>query len=198
MAALTAALAALTAAQTASGFASQRRAAKSARAQGNYEAGIYSQNADIAEQQAADAIARGRETELRQRAGSKVLVGSQRSALAANGVDANVGSAAEITGETQHLSALDELTIRNNAAREAWGYRVNAQQERQQGIMARMAGQNAAAGYNNQSWSTLLTGASQFASLFPGSRATAAGPGYGKSRPYAKGFYNPRDPTGRY
>ena len=196
MAALTAALAALTAAQTVSQFSGQRKAAKAARQQGDYEASVYSQNADIAEQQAADAIARGREAELRQRTGTKVLVGSQRANLAAQGIDPNVGSSAEIQTETQRLSALDEQTIRNNAAREAWGYRTEAGQLRSQGAFARAAGQNAAADYTNQSWSTLLTGASQFASLFPDTQRIPKTP---KTKPLtiAPNIYT-RDPTGRY
>jgi hypothetical protein len=167
MAALTAALAALTAAGTISKFSGERNAATAAVQQGNYESSIYGQNADIAEMQAQDAIARGREAELRQGMQTKQLVGSQRASLAASGIDPNIGSGAEIQADTNLLGTLDALTIRNNAAREAWGYNVNATQLRGQAALAKRAGQNTAAGLRNQSWTTLLTGGAQLASQFP-------------------------------
>jgi len=167
MAALTAALAALTAAGTIGKFAGERNQANAAQQQGNYESSVYNQNADIADMQAHDAIARGREAELRQGMQTKQLVGSQRAALAASGIDPNVGSSAEIQADTNLLGTLDALTIRNNAAREAWGYGTQATQYRGAGAMAKRAGENTAAGLRNQSWTTLLTGGSQLASMFP-------------------------------
>lgn len=167
MAALTAALLAATAASTYSQFKGQRNAANAAIAQGNYVGGVQDVNAGYADQQALDAERRGVEGAQRVDTQTRTLVGSQRAALAASGVDANVGSGAEIQGETQALGALDELTIKNNAAREAFGYKVEAQNYRSGAQFARAGAQNAAQSYRNQSWATLLGGGLQVAGMFP-------------------------------
>jgi hypothetical protein len=58
---------------------------------------------------------------------------------------------------------LDELTIRNNAAREAWGYKVQGIQQRREGDVAAITGDMTASGLRAQSWSDLLSGAAQTA-----------------------------------
>lgn len=165
MAALTAAVIGLTVASTVTKFKSERDSAKGAERQGNYEKQIYDQNAKYAEQQAADAIQVGQEAEYRHRAGVRGLVGSQRAASAAQGIDIDSGSALDIQLESVGIGELDALTIRNNAAREAWGYKVEAADLRNRGALAQYAGRNAAASYRNQSWSTLLTGAGELATM---------------------------------
>lgn len=159
MAALTAALIGLTAASTASSFVGQRKAAKGARAQGNYEGAILDQNAGVADQQAADAIARGAETEARSRAATRSLTGSQRASIAAQGIDASSGSAADVIVNDQTLGELDAMTIRHNAQREAWGFKVEATNDRAQANLARMGGRNRSATLRNASVGTLLSGA---------------------------------------
>src|SRR4051812_13547992 len=104
MAALTTtALAALTAASSITGALGQRRQGAAAEAQGNYEASIYGVDADLAEQQAADAIARGHEAELRARTATRQMIGSQRAGFTAAGVDANVGSAEDLQADTRAI-----------------------------------------------------------------------------------------------
>lgn len=158
MAALTALLA-LNAASTINKFAGERQQATAAERQGAYEQGVYNVDAQLADQQAADAIARGKEAETRQRQATRGLIGAQRATLAAQGIDVSTGSALDVQADTAALGELDALTIRNNAAREAFGYRVQAMDYRNQGAMAALAGKNQAAALRNQSYSTLLTGA---------------------------------------
>ena len=166
MAALTAALAALTVGSTISQFANQRRDAKTAEQMGNYEAQLYGTNADLAELQAEDAIARGRESEMRARAGTRQLVGSQWAALAAQGISLDTGSALDVVANDAMLGELDALTIRNNARREAWGYQVQATQYRQQGEFARAAGRNTAKSLRNRSVTTLMSGAGDLFNIY--------------------------------
>ena len=113
-------------------------------------------NADVAAKQADDALARGRETERRQRIGIRQTIGAQRAAFAAQGVDVSDGSALEVVQDTAALGELDLITIRNNAAREAWGYRVGETDYRYKAQMAGYAGNQQAAG-------TILTGAASIA-----------------------------------
>lgn len=158
MAALsTIALASLAAAQGINGYVSGRRAGNAAITQGNYEANLYNQNATLADQQAADAIARGQVAEGRQRNAGKSFIGQQRTGFAGQGVDVTSGSASAVQGEAQAMSALDALTIRNNAAREAFGYKVQALNDRGNAQLALMGAKNRAQDYRNQATSSLLT-----------------------------------------
>jgi hypothetical protein len=166
MAALTASLAALTAAQTLNEFVSQRRAATGLEREAAYQGSLLEQNATIAEQQAADAIARGAQDVYRHRAGVRHLIGEQRATLGASGVDIGSGSALDVQLDAARLGELDELTIRNNAAREAYGFKVEAYNYRGQATMTRMAARNQAAGLRNQSWGTLLNGTTSIAGMY--------------------------------
>lgn len=143
------------------GFLGSRTQAKGVEDQASYAAQAYTQNATLADQQAADTIARGREAEMRQRTATKGLIGSQRAALAASGVDITSGSAADVQADSAYLGELDALMIRNNARREAYGYQVQATQDRAAAANAVRAGSNEAASIRNQGVSTLLTGALQ-------------------------------------
>lgn len=169
-------MAALTTANTVQQFGAQRSAATGAARQGAFEQGIYNQDAAVADLQAQDAIARGTEAELRYRRGVRGTVGSQRAALAAQGVDLAGGSAADVQAETTLLGELDALTIRNNARREAWGFQVQATDLRARGQLARMGGDNTAAALRTQSIGTLLTGASQLTDLYRNAPRTPRGP----------------------
>lgn len=124
------------------------------REQGRYQQQQLEFNARISELQAEDATARGdREAGAARRVGKQVR-GAQRAALAAQGVDVNSGSAADVQDETTQLAEADAQTIRANAWREAWGFRAQAQQARGQGRMGMLAA-------NNQARSTILTGGLQ-------------------------------------
>lgn len=85
-------------------------------------------NAGVAEQQAQDALARGREAEDQLKTGVRKLVGSQRAGFAGQGVLLNEadGSAVQTEEDTFRMQEEDLNRIRVNAAREAWGYRTQA------------------------------------------------------------------------
>lgn len=172
MAALTAALIATTAASTYSKFKSERDGATGAERQGNYEKAILDQNAEYADAQAKDAIQIGQQQEYRQRAGVRSLVGSQRAAGAAQGVDVDSGSMLDVQLEAVGVGELDALTIRNNAAREAWGYKVQAADLRNRGKLAQYAGRTQASTLRNASWGTLLTGASEIGQIYESRTST--------------------------
>jgi len=109
--------------------------------QGSEEnAQILEFNARMKEALAIDAIARGKETELRYRTEVKGFIGSQRSAYAGQGVDIGDGSALEVQMDTAHQGELDALLIGLNSAREAWGYKVEAQDQRNQAGAIRRLG----------------------------------------------------------
>jgi hypothetical protein len=101
---------------------------------------IAEYNARLAESRARDAIFRGRETETRFRTDIRGLIGAQRASYGAQGVDVSDGSSLEVQMDTAYQGELDALTIRTNAARESWGFRVEAENERMQATAIRKLG----------------------------------------------------------
>lgn len=100
---------------------------KSDKAAYNYQAAVQRNNAQLAEWQAQDALSRGQQVENQQRHKTAQLKGTQRALMAARGIDLNEGSALNILTDTDFMGDIDALVIRDNAAREAWGFRQNAQ-----------------------------------------------------------------------
>ena len=119
--------------------------------QGKAQRYISNANARISEMQARDALKRGHEAEGISRQKTKKLIGSQRAALAAQGIRVDAGSALDVQQESADIGELDALTIKNNAAREAFGFMQEASNSSMQGRLAYQAGVN-------KSMDTLLSG----------------------------------------
>lgn len=163
---------ALTAGSTYMQYQGQRRAARGAEAQGRAAQEMAGFEAGLLEEQAEDSLARGREQELRHRGDVSRLKGSQRARLAAQGIDIDTGSAGLLQEETAILGEVDAITIRNNARREAYGYRSQAELVRRGGSNMAAGYQNEAASIRNQSYGTLLTGGAQLAGMYASTRRT--------------------------
>lgn len=116
------------------------QAGQAQRASAESQAELADFNAAVADLQARDAIERGVDEENRFRSSVKVMVGSQRAGFAASNVDVSYGSAADVQADAAYLGELDALTIRTNAAREAWGYQVQAEDLRKRATIARKEG----------------------------------------------------------
>lgn len=95
----------------------------------DFQSGMMEQNAQFKLKTADETINAGNTSADWQRVRAGQTVGTQRSVQAANGIDVNSGSAAQLQDDTAMLGELDALTIQNNAAREAYGYRVQAKQD---------------------------------------------------------------------
>lgn len=83
-------------------------------------------NAAFLNRAANDARMRGLVDSDTQRIQTQQDIGTQRAAMAANGGVVDEGSNALITQDTAQYGELDALIISNNAAREAYGYEVQA------------------------------------------------------------------------
>lgn len=124
-------------------------------AYGQYQSGRAARstanfNASIEDMQADDAISRGLVAEREQRKQTRGLIGAQRAAYAGQGVALDEGTPLAVQSETAGMGELDALRIKNNAAREAWGYRVGA-------ANSRLSGKYAARAANTQAIATLAT-----------------------------------------
>lgn len=111
----------------------QRKASESQAALADY-------NAKVADLQAQDAIERGAEEEGRFRSTVRLTIGAQRAGIAAGNVDVGFGSAVDVQADAAYLGELDALTLRTNAAREAWGFKVQGEDLRKRAAIARKEG----------------------------------------------------------
>lgn len=125
--------------------------ASALRKQGDYQKDMYDFNSKIAQLQAEDAIRRGDREAVRYEKKGQQAIGASRAALAAQGVDVSSGSALDVQTDIAEQAAVGAVTIRNNAWREAWGYKVQAESYSQKGFMEREAAQEKAK-------ATMLTG----------------------------------------
>lgn len=92
----------------------------------NAQATTATANAAFSNRAADDAVRRGTYDADIQRLRTGQEIGTQRAAQAANGGMVNQDTNALLQDDTAQLGELDALTIQNNAAREAYGYKVQA------------------------------------------------------------------------
>ena len=92
----------------------------------NYQAAVARNNAIVAEEHARYALEAGRIGEQNQRQKTAQMIGAQRAQMAASGIDIGSGTPLNLQASTAQVGELDALTIRNNAMRQAYGYRVQA------------------------------------------------------------------------
>lgn len=156
-------------------YGQRQQDAQAASLRGRFENDVAERNAQLAERQGRDTVNRGALEEDRQRLETRQSIGSARAAAAASGVDVSSGSGAAVAATQSLLGDLDALTIRNDAARQAWGYDVEAANSRTQGRLALLSGENEAATHRAASVSTLLTGATSMYNQFSGMRASKSG-----------------------
>ncbi len=117
--------------------------------QGKQDEATAETNRRLAEAQANDALLRGTKDEARYRRVIAQVAGQQRADFGARNVAVS-GTPLDILSDTAKIGEEDALTIRNNAAREAWGYRNQASEASRWGANQRANSQGAAIG-------TLLT-----------------------------------------
>jgi hypothetical protein len=83
-------------------------------------------NAGLMSLQAQEIEERGQKESNLHRRKVRGMVGSQRAALAAQGIDVGSGTALDVQGETAYLGEMDAQQIKENAMLEAYGLRSKA------------------------------------------------------------------------
>lgn len=156
-----AALIPLAIAATAVTAGGQIYAGNAAKQQGKYEQSIAEMNAAKDRNAATDASNRGQTAQLQRYRALAQSLGSQRAAYAANGVDANFGSALETQLGTAQIGYEDSATLAENTRREMMGYDISAANQVMQGRAARARGNAAKTASLFQAGGTILSGASQ-------------------------------------
>lgn len=114
------------------------------RAQGRAENAAAQTNAGWLNLQAQDATMRGERESQIQKQKTKQIIAAQRAAQGAQGLDVNADSALGVQEDAAAYGALDALTIRLNAQREAMGLSSKAAAESSRGRMAWLSAKNKA------------------------------------------------------
>lgn len=103
---------------------SAKRQAEATAQAAAFQASVARRNQEIANRAADDATARGEASVADRALATKQFIARQRVAQAGLGQTVDTGSALDLTKDTAQSGKLDELTIRNNAEREALGFRT--------------------------------------------------------------------------
>ncbi|TXH55882.1 MAG: hypothetical protein E6Q97_07795 [Desulfurellales bacterium] len=109
----------------------------------NYRAGIADMNSQIAKQNADYARTVGEAQARRSGMKTAEVIANQKTAQSGSGLDVNFGSPAAVRDSTAALGREDQSTIRETAARRAYGYDVEAANQTAQAGVERAAASNA-------------------------------------------------------
>lgn len=129
-----------------------------------YQAGIADLNRRIAESNRDYSIYAGGEAAKRYGMKSAQEAGAIKAKQAASGVDVGSGSSVAVQRGQKTVSDLDMATIRNNAARKAYGYEMEAATAGKQTEAYSAAASNSLAAGNIAAMGSLISGASSVSS----------------------------------
>lgn len=91
-------------------------------------------NSEIDKIRAEQSLYVGQQNADRLKAKGRAFIGSQRAAAAANGINVDYGSSADVQSDTRNLTTQDALTIKSNAWLQSFGYRLQATNDILQGV----------------------------------------------------------------
>lgn len=137
------------------------------------DADALRKNALFLNRAATDAKQRGLKDADLSRVGTQQLIGSQRAAMAASGGQVDTGSNAILQQDAAQLGEFEALTIANNAAREAYGYQIQATDA--SGKASGLSSQAGNVVMKSVLGGALQGGASSFGSMFGGGGGATGG-----------------------
>lgn len=114
------------------------------KAQGSYASSIANTNAMMANLKATQVSQTGDVAASRKTLQTEAEVGTARAIGGASGVDVNRGSPAQVQAGITTAGGIDVATIKNNAARAAWGYQTQAIQDTYQGQFSQLTAKSRA------------------------------------------------------
>jgi hypothetical protein len=125
-----------------------------------YQSQVAANNQKIADQNAQYALAQGQQQEAAKREQTAQTISMQRATAAASGLDANTGSSLRTQGDIAGLGALDAATIKNNALRTAYGFKVQGLNFGAEAGMLQNQSKDALADGNLAAFGSIVGGAS--------------------------------------
>lgn len=125
-----------------------------------YRAQVAANNAEIAKSNATQDIQSGEIAAVNRGLKTRATVGNEKAQQGASGIDVNTGSAVGVRAGTAEMGMLDALTIRSNAAKQAYGQQVAAVSDTAQSQLDTMEGQQSETAGEIGGAGSLLSGVS--------------------------------------
>lgn len=125
-----------------------------------YQAQVAANNAAVARENASMESAAGEAAATTKGLQTRATVGKEKAYAGASGIDVNTGSTANVRAGTEEMGMLDALTIRSNAAKQAWAQEVQSTSDTAQSQLLQYEGQQAATAGEIGAVGSLLSGAS--------------------------------------
>lgn len=139
----------------------QIQASKAQSQADNFNAQVAEQNAIIATQKQQWAGEEGDQAASISQMKTAAKVGATQANQGASGVEVGTGSNVDVISSEREIGMMDALTIRSNAARQAYGYATEAYSDKAQAALDTYAGKNAITAGNIGAVSTLLGSAAK-------------------------------------
>jgi hypothetical protein len=125
-----------------------------------YQAGVAQINSAIAANNANYAFAAGEQKAQQAGMQTRSIIGQTKAQQGGSGLDVNTGSAVDVRAAEADVGAENVAVIRNDAARTAYGYQVDEQQQLTQAALDKFAASNAKTAGFIGATSSVLGGAS--------------------------------------
>lgn len=134
---------------------------RSQAASSRYAETVAANNAQIAKQNADYAAQEGEVNAAKKERETRAKLGGLLADQGASGVDVNSGSAVDVRSSAASIGALDALTIRSNAARQAYGYETQGAEYEGEAAVDKSEASNANTSGLIKGGSTFLSGLSK-------------------------------------
>jgi hypothetical protein len=128
-----------------------------------YQAGIANLNKQIALQNADYALQEGETQSQQYGMSARAKMGAIRAGIGASGIDIGSGSKAQVQDSAQIVAGIDMAQIRNNAARKAYGFDVEATQDAAQAGLYSSAAADASTAGGIKALGSLVSGTASVA-----------------------------------
>ena len=129
-----------------------------------YQAGIAQMNAQIAKQNASYALAAGEVSAQQQGMKTRAEIGQTKATQGAGGLQVGSGSNVQVQKSEKEIGDENAALTRANAARQAYGFQVEAVQDTAQSQLDLMAAENAKTAGTIGAFSSLLGGGASVSS----------------------------------
>lgn len=160
---------------------------QAANAAAKHEAAVADRNVKLTEAARADAAKRGEREQLNHWRRVSQLMGDQRAQFAANNLDVNFGTPAEVVENTMLIGVEDSLLLATNTKKEMEGLDVEAANYKESAVAARARGKAALAAGKIGAVGTLLGTAAQVGKMFTPAPGGGGSPGGSAGSTYSGG-----------
>lgn len=158
----------------------------------SYQAGMARLNAQIARQNQNYATTTGELQAAESGMATRAQIGTTRARLGASGLAVNTGSAADVITSEGMIGDINQAVIRQNAARVAYGYKVEEAQDITQAGLYDASAKNVKTAGNINAMASLISGATGVSTKWLQAKQTGV---FGGSGSGSQAIFNPDSST---